>query len=78
MLSSEDFGASEDESEAVQVLTIKGNRIYLSSEVRAAFDLRNGDKVVVYNASGKMSVKIIRRPRANRPFGQARRVQEAP
>jgi bifunctional DNA-binding transcriptional regulator/antitoxin component of YhaV-PrlF toxin-antitoxin module len=77
MLSSEDF-ASEDESEAVQVLTIKGNRIYLSSEVRAAFDLRNGDKIVVYNASGKMSVKIIRRSRASRPFGQGRQVQEIP
>jgi len=56
----------EDSSEAVQVLTIRGNRIYLSHEVRAAFNLRDGDKIVVYSASGNMTIKIIRRPRVGR------------
>lgn len=60
-------GVTEDDSDAVQVLAIKGNRIYLSHEVRAAFNLRDGDKVVVYNNAGAMSLRIIRKPGV-RPF----------
>lgn len=77
MLSPERSSAiPEDDSEAVQVLTIRGNRIYLSHDVRAAFNLRDGDKIVVYSASGNMTIKIIRRPRANRPAGLAPRIEE--
>lgn len=56
---------ADDDSEAVQVLTIRGNRIYLSHDVREAFNLHDGDKIVVYSDSGKMTIKIIRKPRTS-------------
>jgi hypothetical protein len=67
---------SDESSEAVQVLTIRGNRIYLSREVRVAFNLRDGDKIVVYSASGNMMIKIIRRPRASRQIDLARQMDD--
>jgi hypothetical protein len=51
----------EDGPEAIQVLVIRSNKLYLLRAVRDAFDLHNGDKVVVYNDKGQISIKVIRR-----------------
>jgi len=51
----------EDGPEAIQVLVIRSNKLYLPRAVRDAFDLHNGDKVVVYSDKGQISIKVIRR-----------------
>lgn len=56
---------SENGPEEVQVLTIRGNKIYLPLDVRTSFNLHNEDRVVVYNDGGKMFVKIIRKSKAS-------------
>ncbi len=57
---------SEGVPEEIQVLTVKGNKIYLPKEVRAAFNLHDGDRVVIYNDDGKISMKIIRKSKTSR------------
>ena len=69
MLSPEDSGSPAEGSEPVQVLTIRGNRVYLPVDVRAAFNLHDGDRIVIYNSDGRMSVRIVRRSRPSRPTG---------
>jgi len=59
----EDVGVG-DSPEEIQVLTIRNNKLYLPREVRNAFNLHDGDKVVIYNDKGKISVKVIRRFKA--------------
>ena len=77
MLNPEQIPATTvDDSEAVQVLTIRGNRIYLSRDIRMTFNLRDGDKIIVYSASGDMRTEIIRRARAMDPAGLAHRPGE--
>lgn len=55
---------SEDGPEEIQVLTVRGNKLYLPLDVRTAFNLHNEDRVVVFNDKGRMSVKIIRKSRS--------------
>jgi hypothetical protein len=74
--SEDELAKPEEAGEAVQVLTIKDNRLYLSSDIRTAFDLHNGDKIVVYNASGNMMVKVVRRRRVPNSIDTARRTDE--
>jgi hypothetical protein len=55
---------SEDGPEEIQVLTVRGNKLYLPLDVRTAFNLHNEDRVVVFNDKGRMSVKIIRKSKS--------------
>jgi bifunctional DNA-binding transcriptional regulator/antitoxin component of YhaV-PrlF toxin-antitoxin module len=63
---------SEDGPEEIQVLTVRGNKLYLPIDVRTAFNLHNEDRVVVYNDKGRMSVKIIRKSKASARMVQAK------
>jgi len=63
---------SEDGPEEIQVLTIRGNKLYLPIDVRTAFNLHNEDRVVVYNDKGRMSVKLIRKSKASAHVIQAK------
>ena len=57
---------SEDGPEEIQVLTVKGNKIYLPREVRATFNLHDGDRLVIYDDDGKISMKILRKSKTSR------------
>lgn len=63
---------SEDGPEEIQVLTVRGNKLYLPLDVRTAFNLHNEDRVVVYNDKGRMSVKIIRKSKSPVHTSQAK------
>jgi hypothetical protein len=55
---------SENVFEEIQVLTIHGNKLFLSRDVRREFNLRNEDRVVVLNDNGRMIMKIIRKSKS--------------
>ena len=57
---------SEDGPEEILVLTVRGNTLYLPSDVRTTFNLHDEDKLVVYNDNGNMSFKIIRKSKVSR------------
>lgn len=63
---------SEDGPEEIQVLTVRGNKLYLPLDVRTVFNLHNEDRVVVYNDKGRMSVKLIRKSRTPVHVNQAK------
>ena len=56
----------------MQILTIRSNRVYLPADVRAAFGLHDGDKLVIYSVNGKMSIRITRKPKPMHPANSNR------
>ena len=71
-MSPDDAGTLEADPEPVQILTIRSNRVYLPADVRAAFGLHDGDKLVIYSVNGKMSIRITRKLKPMHPANSNR------